>query len=91
MQLINSKSSYPNLGGTAEVHSVDVDTDANGDGSATVTWDETLPGTVFAVATGRSAGNVFLSAAGASQGTVNVEGGAADGTVTVNVLATGIE
>lgn len=91
MELINSKNSFPNLGGTAEVHSATVSTDANGDGSATVTWDNSLPGTVFVVATGRDTGNVFVSAAGNSQATVNVDGGPADGSVTVNVLAAGIQ
>lgn len=91
MELINSSNSYPNLGGTAEVHSVTITTDANGDGSATVTWDDNLPGTVFVVATGRGGGTIYCSAAGNSQATVNVVGGTASATVDVDVLGVGIE
>jgi hypothetical protein len=91
MELINSKNSYPNLGGTAEVHSVNISTDTNGDGSATVAWDGGLPGTVFVVATGRTSGTVYCSAAGNSQATIQVEGGPASTTVAVNVFGVGGE
>lgn len=89
-ELINTKNSYPNLGGTAEVHSVTISTDANGDGSATVNWEDGLPGTVFVIATGRGAGDVYCSAAGPSQATINIVGGTASATVDVDVLGVGI-
>lgn len=91
MELINSRNSYPNLGGTAEVHTVTVALDANGDGSTTLTWDNSLPGTVFVIATGNGPGNVYSSAAGNAQATINVAGGTADGSVDVDVLGVGID
>jgi len=75
-----------------EAHATDVSTDANGDGTATVSWDTSFSdGTVFAVATLQDrSGDVAVSSAGADQCTVAVDGhSTTDGTVTVTVLVVG--
>lgn len=78
-----------------ETHTTDVSTDSNGDGSTTVSWDESFKnGTVFAFATLQSdeGDNVALAvtSTGADQCTVTVGSAATtSGTVTVNVLAVG--
>ena len=74
-----------------EVHTVDVALDSSGAGTATVSHDEEFGGSeVYALATGTATGeNVTVTSAGATQSTVDVDGGAADGTATVNLLVIG--
>lgn len=76
-----------------EAHAVDVSTDTNGDGTATVTWDNAFAnGTVFPVATmqGSDTGDVTIQSAGSSQCTVEVSAsGTTSSTVTVTVLVVG--
>jgi hypothetical protein len=74
-----------------EAHTADVSLDGSGAGTATVSHNESF-GTdeVYALATGTGSGEVVaVTAAGASQSTVDVTSGASDGTATVNVLVVG--
>lgn len=73
-----------------EVHAVDVGTGSGGSGSATVSWNEAFAsGEVYPTGNPDADARVHFSSAGASQATVNVEGGPANSTVTVFVRATG--
>jgi hypothetical protein len=76
-------------GQRSETHSVDVSTDSNGDGSATVTWDEGFGGNVRVFPALPEQGDVWVSSKGDSQATVNVGGATASSTVTVEVVAFG--
>ena len=67
---INSSRGIPNLDKRAEVHTADLSTDANGDGSTTVSWDEAFSGGVFVLVSGDADGDFFASATGTSQATV---------------------
>lgn len=73
-----------------EVHSVDVSTGSGGSGSAAVNYNEAFEDSVvFAFVTGQADGRWYASAAGSSQATVNVDGGAANSTLTANLLVIG--
>lgn len=88
--IINAARAIPNLDKRGEIHETDISTDTNGDGSATVTWDEEFGGGVFALASGDADGDFFMSASGSSQGTVQVAGSSTtSGTVTATVLVVG--
>lgn len=87
---INSAAGIPNLDQRAEVHSVDVSTDSNGDGSTTVSWDRQFEGNVRVFLAVPENANHWVSSKGNSQATVNLGGAATTtGTVTVEVLALG--
>jgi len=87
---INSSRGIPNLDKRAEVHTADLSTDANGDGSTTVSWDEAFSGGVFVLVSGDADGDFFASASGTSQATVEVAGSSTTGgTVTATVVAFG--
>ena len=87
---INSAQAIPNLDKRAEVHTADLSTDANGDGSTTVSWDEAFSGGVFVLVSGDADGDFFASATGNSQATVEVAGSSTTGgTVTATVVAFG--
>lgn len=87
--LINAARAIPNLDKRAEVHTVDISTDSNGDGSATQSWDTAFGGGVFVLVSGDEGADWFVSSSGTSQATVNVEGATANSTVTATVLAVG--
>ncbi|AGM11205.1 hypothetical protein M197_gp40 [Haloarcula hispanica tailed virus 2] len=74
-----------------EVHTVDVSTGTGGAGTANVSHNEEFAdGEVYAFATPQSSGvTVAVTSAGATQSTVDVTGGAASGTETVNLLVIG--
>lgn len=92
VDLIRTTRALPNVGQRAEVHSADITTDIDGNGSATVSFDRQFRnGDVFVLVTGSDAGNYYVSASGATQATVNVAGGTASSTVTANVLVVGTE
>lgn len=86
---INTSRGLPNLDKAAEVHTVSVATDANGDGSTTVPWDEDFRGGVHAVATPDELCNCAVTASGNSQATVAVGGATADSSVDVTVVVFG--
>lgn len=95
-QLLASSLGLPNVGDVrAEVHTADVSTDSNGDGTATVSWDtEFGDGEVYVILTAQSdEGASFalsVTSSGSSQCTITVSGASTvNGTVTVNVLAIG--
>lgn len=81
---------YKEHGQRSETHSVDVSTDSNGDGSATVTWDDGFGGNVRVFTEPPENATTWVSSKGTSQATVNVGGAATtNGTVTVEVVAFG--
>lgn len=86
---INSAAGIPNLDQRAEVHSVDVSTDSNGDGSATQSWDRNFEGNVRVFTELPESGDSWVSSKGDSQATINVGGASANATVTVEVIAFG--
>jgi len=91
-EIIASGRASPNLGAfRMERHVVTVSTDTSGAGSATQSWDGEFRGNVECVATATADANAFVSASGASQGTIEVSGGPANTDVDVVVLATGDE
>jgi len=88
--VVESGRASPLLGGGAEVHEADISTDGSGNGSTTVSWEDSFDDSnVVVLVTGTESGTWFVSSAGASQATVEVEGATADGTVTAYVLAAG--
>lgn len=75
-----------------ELHAADISTGTGGAGSTTVNWNESFADSeVYAFATAQSDATAFVSSAGSSQATVEVSGGPASTTVTVNVLAAGTD
>lgn len=74
-----------------EAHTVDVTTDSAGAGTANVSYNEDFAdGEVYAFTTPQSSGvTTAATSAGATQATVDVTGGAATGTETVNLLVIG--
>lgn len=90
-ELIRTADAQPTIEGAAEYHpGVSISTDANGDGSTTVSWDEDFnDGDVAVQVTGTEAGDWHASTSGASQATINVLGAAAGTTVTCHVTAFG--
>jgi len=87
---INAARAIPNLDKRAEVHTVDISTDTNGDGSATQSWDTEFGGGVFVLVSGDADGDFFVSSSGNSQATVEVSGSSTtSGTVTATVVAFG--
>lgn len=75
--------------GDIDAYEVDVALDSNGDGSTTVSWEKQFGTSTPKLHVSASAGIGGWSARGASQATVTVSGGPADGTVTVTVIAVG--
>lgn len=87
---INSTRGLPNVDKRAEVHTVDVSTDASGDGSATVSWDTAFRGGVFVLVSADADGDAYASASGTSQATVNIAGSSTtSGTVTLTAVVFG--
>lgn len=77
-------------GQRSETHSVDVDTDSNGDGSATVSWDDGFGGNVRVFTEPPEDARTWVSSKGDSQATINVaNANTTNGTVTVEVVAFG--
>jgi hypothetical protein len=76
---------------TIEVHSAEITTDANGDGSTVVNWEQGFGGgDVFPFVSGAADGFWYTSSAGATQATVEVSGSSTTGgSVDAWVLAIG--
>ena len=76
-----------------ERHEVTLNTDSAGAASTTQAWDEEYEDgtTVTAHVTGTTTGDYFASAAGGTQGTIEVSGGPASTAVTAYVLVIGAE
>jgi len=88
--LIKAAAASVELVQRAEVHSVDVSTDSNGDGSTTQSWDRAFEGNVRVFTEVPENASSWVSSKGNSQATINVGGAATtNGTVTVEVLAVG--
>jgi hypothetical protein len=81
LQLIeNSLGVFGLAAYTIELHAVSVDTDANGTGSTVVNHEQDFAtGDVFPLVTGGADGDFYVSSAGASQTTVNVDGSTTTG------------
>jgi hypothetical protein len=86
---INSAAGVPNLDQRAEVHTASVPTDANGDGSTTVSWDREFEGNVRVFVEPDEVCTTAVTAKGDSQATVAVGGATADSSVSVEVAAFG--
>jgi len=86
---INSSRGVPNLDQRAEVHTATVSTDASGNGSTTVSWDEEFRGNVRVFVEPGEACATGVTASGNTQATVAVSGATADSSVDVEVLAFG--
>jgi hypothetical protein len=88
--LIDSGQAETQIEGGVEFETVDVSTDASGNGSTTVSWSREFRDSDVAVfVSGQDTGDFYPSSAGSSQATVQVSGATADATVTVHVLAVG--
>lgn len=93
--LLSGRQGSKHVGGGAEFHSVDVDTDSVGDGTATVSYDSEFDdGDVVTSATWTSHegdnAQLAVTASGATQATVSITGASTtNGTVTVHFLVAG--
>lgn len=90
-EIVRSVLASPNLGDMrVEVHAVDISTGTGGAGSATVSYEEGFAGSeVYPLITGDEGGDWFVSSAGASQATAEVENATASSTVTAYLLVVG--
>lgn len=94
-ELLSGDQGSPQIGGGAEYHEVDVSTDSNGDGTATLSWDsgfdESDPVAVASLTSDEGDnGRAFCTSTGASQTTVTVKSATTtNGTVTVAVVVAG--
>jgi len=86
---VNSAAGAPNLNQRAEVHTASVSTDANGDGSTTVSWDREFEGNVRVFVEPDEVCTTAVTSKGNSQATVAVGGATADSSVSVEVVAFG--
>lgn len=94
-ELTSGGQGSPHVGGGSEYHEVDVSTDSNGDGTATLSWDagfdESSPVAVAQFTSDEGANaRAFCTSSGASQTTVTVKNATTtNGTVTVAVVVAG--